>query len=172
MICPTCGHDNLPGNEVCSNCEQALTPLDLPAPTDKVERALMENPVASLRPKPPITVHPTATVQEVIQIMLDRNIGAVLVVDEQDRLLGIFSERDLLKKIAGLHDDFTSLMVGTFMTPDPVTVTPRDPLNFALHRMDIGGYRHMPVVEKGKPIGVISVRDMLRHITAQCQERR
>jgi len=47
MICPTCGHDNLPGNEECSNCLQDLTPLDRPAPQTRVERSLMEDPVSA-----------------------------------------------------------------------------------------------------------------------------
>ena len=121
--------------------QMALTTLDLPAPSDKVERALMEHPVARLQPKPPITVSPDTSVQDVIQIMLDRNIGAVLVVDGQNKLLGIFSERDLLKKIAGLHESFSHLKVGDFMTPDPVTVTLRDPMNYgaAAERTDVSG---------------------------------
>ncbi len=170
MICPNCGFDNLPGNEVCSHCEQALTTLDLPTPNSPVERSLMEDPVSILRPKSPITVETSASVREAIKIMLDRNIGAVLVVDEQQKLLGIFSERDLLKKVAGIYENLGDLPVRDFMTAHPETVSDTDPLNFALHRMDIGGYRHMPVVRDGKPVGMISVRDMLRHITTLYQE--
>jgi signal-transduction protein with cAMP-binding, CBS, and nucleotidyltransferase domain len=171
VICPTCGYDNLPGNETCSYCEQALTLLDLPTPHSQVERSLMEDPVSTLHPRPPITVAVAAPVREAVRFLLDRNIGALLVVNDHGRLVGIFSERDLLKKIAGIHENFGELTVGDFMTPNPETVAPSDPLNFALHRMDIGGYRHMPVVEAGLPIGMISVRDMLRHITTLCQER-
>jgi CBS domain-containing protein len=56
------------------------------------------------------------------------------------------------------------------MTPKPETVAPSDILAVALGRMDTGGYRHMPVVENGRPVGVISVRDVLRHLTAFCPE--
>jgi len=170
MICPTCGWDNLPGSEECQHCQQDLTPLDRPMAHDRVERSLMEDPVSSLRPKVPVTVLPAATVGQAIRTMLDHNLGSVLVVDEAGHLRGVFSERDLLKKVAGQHADYATLPVSRFMTPNPETVTPGDTLNFALHKMDVGGYRHLPVVEGGQPVGVISVRDMLRHITRLCNE--
>jgi CBS domain-containing protein len=170
MICPTCGWDNLPGSEDCQNCQQDLTPLDRPVAQNRVERSLMEDPVSTLRPKPPVTVLPAATVGDAMRTMLDRDLGAVLVVDEAGRLKGIFSERDLLKKVAGVHADYTALPVARVMTANPETVTTTDTLAVALHKMDIGGYRHLPVVTDGKPSGVISVRDMLRHITRLCKE--
>jgi CBS domain-containing protein len=170
MICPTCGWDNLPGNEECQHCQQDLTPLDRPVAQNRVERSLMEDPVSVLRPRAPITVPLAATVGEAMRVMLDRNVGAVLVVDEAGALRGIFSERDLLKKVAGLHADPAVLPVARFMTADPETVAATDTLAFVLHKMDIGGYRHVPVLTEGKPTGVISVRDMLRHITRLCKE--
>ena len=83
-------------------------------------------------------------------------------------LLGIFSERDLLKKVAGLHDLYAGMPVKSFMTARPDAVTSGDTLAFVLHKMDTGGYRHVPVVDAGKPVGIVSVRDMLRHITKLC----
>ncbi len=170
MICPTCGWDNLPGNEECSNCQQDLTPLDRPAAQDKVERSLMEDSVLVLQPHPPITILPTTPIRQAIQTLLRRDIGALLVVNEAGQLLGIFSERDLLKKVAGLHEPYADLPVGDFMTAKPETVTDADTLDFALHKMDGGGYRHLPVLTDGQPSGVISVRDMLRHITRLCKD--
>ncbi len=129
----------------------------------------MEDTVAHLKPNPPVIIRAETTIPEVIQLMLDRTIGAVLVEDEQGNLLGIFSERDLLKKITGSFDNYDGLKVGDFMTTKPVTVTLNHQLNFVLHQMDVGGYRHMPVVsEEGKPIGMVSIRDMLKHITNIC----
>jgi CBS domain-containing protein len=170
MICPNCGHDNLPGSEECTSCLQDLTQLDRPTAHDRVERSLMEDPVRVLRPRRPVTLRPTATVREAIQTMLARDIGALLVVDATGKLLGIFSERDLLVKVAGIHDDFANLPVEQFMTPQPETVTDEDTLAFALHKMDIGGYRHLPVLTDGRPSGVVSVRDLVRHITRLCKD--
>jgi CBS domain-containing protein len=56
------------------------------------------------------------------------------------------------------------------MTPNPETVGPNDTVAFAMQKMDIGGYRHLPVVEDGIPIGIISVRDLMRHITRLCRD--
>jgi CBS domain-containing protein len=169
MICPHCGYDNLPGSEECSYCLMDLTQLDRPIAHTQIERSLMEDPVSVLHPKKPITVRPTATVRETIDIMLDQDIGALLVAGEDGKLAGIFSERDLLTKVAGLHDPYADLPVQQFMTPNPETVTATDTLAFALHKMDVGGYRHLPVLKDGLPVGVISVRDMLRHITRLCK---
>jgi CBS domain-containing protein len=110
----------------------------------------------------------TATVGEAIQTMLAVNIGAILVVDGQGCVLGVFSERDVLTKIAGLVPDYAGRPLSEFMTPGPETVRPSDTLAFVLHKMDIGGYRHLPVLQDGKPIAMISVRDMLRHVTNLC----
>src|SRR5688500_16126274 len=104
MICPTCGWDNVPGNEACSHCQQALTPLDRPVAGCRVERSLMEDQVLVMRPTTPITVSPTTALDGAIQLMLSRNVGALLVIDYNGRLLGILSERALLKKVAGVHD--------------------------------------------------------------------
>ena len=170
MICPNCGNDNLPGCEECSRCQQDLTQLDRPAAQDRIERSLMEDPVAILSPNKAITVSPTATVANVLQIMLKEKIGSLLIVGNDGKLLGIFSERDLLTKVAGLNEPFENLTVSQYMTAAPETVTAQDKLAFALHKMDIGGYRHMPIVDEGRPTGIISVRDVLRHITRLCSE--
>jgi CBS domain-containing protein len=165
MICPYCGHDNLPGDEVCSHCHGDLTQLDRPVAHNRIQRSLMEDPVSVLGLRMPSTVLPTATVGETVRLMLTRDIGALLVVDEGGNLVGIFSERDLLTKVAGVYQDFNHLPVSQFMTPKPETVSHRDTLAFALHKMDVGGYRHLPVIKDGRPVSVVSVRDMLRHLT-------
>ena len=103
--------------------------------------------------------------------MLDRDIGAVLIVGDDGRIAGIFSERDLLTRVATPNADNKTRPVGEFMTPNPETLRPTDSLAFVLHKMDCGGYRHLPILTNGQPSGVISVRDMLRHITRLCKKR-
>jgi CBS domain-containing protein len=170
MICPCCGHVNLPGNDECESCLQALTPLDQPTASNCVERSLMEDPVSVLRPKKPISIRPSTPLQAAIQAMLAAEVGALLVTDEKEKVLGILSERDLLTKVAGLHEPYGHLPAGDFMTPKPEVVDTADKLDFALHKMDAGGYRHLPVLKEGIPIGMISVRDMLTHITGLCKD--
>jgi CBS domain-containing protein len=170
MICPSCCHKNLPGDDVCRHCRQPLTPFDLPQPENPVERSVMYDQVKTLKQYPPVTIKRSATVGQAIAIMAAANVGAVLIVDADGKLLGIFSERDLLKKIAGMTPDPADLPITQFMTARPECVTMTDTLNFVLQKMDAGGYRHVPVLENGKPVSIISARDMLRFVTRLCKE--
>lgn len=170
MYCPTCNHLNVPGAEDCEKCQADLTALDRPTPVDKVEASLMSEPVSCLSPKPPVTVRELASLADAMKTMMDRGVGALLVVNAQNQLVGILTERDFLTKVAG-QPGFEQLPVGEFMTAAPETVSPLDPLAFAMQKMDTGGYRHLPVVgENDRPVGVVSVRDVLRHITRLCKE--
>ena len=91
------------------------------------------------------------------------------MTSEGGQLLGILTERDFLDKAAG-EPGFRDLPVSMYMTKGPETVSISDTVAFALSKMDAGGYRHLPVVSDGKPVGMISVRDILRHVTKLCQE--
>src|SRR4051812_24262826 len=104
MICPTCGTDNLPGNETCAHCEQDLTPLDRPVANNRVERSLMEDRVGVLGPRKPVTVPASAKVRDAVDTMLKHDLGSVLIVAADGKLVGILSERDLLTKVAILPD--------------------------------------------------------------------
>ena len=163
-------YDNLPGAEECSGCLQDLTQLDRPVATNKVERSLMEDPMRIFCKKKPVVIKQQESLAKAIQVMLDESVGAVLVVDDQGKLVGILSERDLLTKVAGQHTTFDQLSVAPFMTANPETVATTDTLAFALHKMDGGGYRHLPVLKDGRPHGVVSVRDTLRHIVKLCKD--
>ncbi|MFO0804481.1 MAG: CBS domain-containing protein [Gemmataceae bacterium] len=169
MHCPACGRQNEPGSDACSNCMLPLSHLDAPAHHDRLEESLSNEPVSSLNPRIPVTVPATANLASAIRAMIDRGVGAVLVVESNGRLAGILTERDFLTKIAG-QPSYAALGVSEFMTRDPESVAPTDTLAFALGKMDGGGYRHLPVVERDRPVGVISVRDILRHVTQLCRQ--
>jgi CBS domain-containing protein len=147
-----------------------LAALDLPAAQDRVELSVMSDPVHTLKPKPPVTISIHALLGDALQLMVDKEIGAVIVTDDSQRLQGILTERDYLMKVVGLLGDFQRQPLQSIMTPDPETVGPNDTIAYALQRMDIGGYRHLPVVEEGTPVGIISVRDVIRHITRLCRD--
>lgn len=170
MICPRCGHDNVPGNDVCASCLLDLAPLDQPAPRDRVQSDLMDRPVRDLKPRNPITLPGTALLSDAVRVMLDEGVGTVLVTGDGGTLAGIFSERDLMMRVPDEQARTGDRPLAEFMTPDPEAVRLDDPLVVALHKMDVGGYRHLPVVDAGKPVGVISVRDLMRHITRMCHD--
>jgi CBS domain-containing protein len=170
MICPRCGRDNVPGDELCAGCQFDLAPLDQPAPQDRVQFDLMERVVGDLKPPPAVTVNHSAPLSQAVAAMVGGNVGTVVVVDDQGRLSGIFSERDLLRRVPDADARAGKRLVNDFMTPNPETVAPDDSLAYALQKMDVGGYRHLPVVAEGAPVGMISVRDMVRHIAKLCRE--
>lgn len=171
MYCPSCGHQNLPGTDQCAKCQFDLAPLDVPSAHDRVEASLMGDTVAALGPRAAVTVPAAATLGEAVAVMLNRGVGAVLVTGPAGELVGILTERDFLTKIAG-QAGFEAEPVHKYMTADPETVAADDPLAAAVRKMDIGGYRHLPVAAAvaGGPLGVISVRDVLKHVTKLCRE--
>ncbi|MEX0978419.1 MAG: CBS domain-containing protein [Pirellulales bacterium] len=164
-LCPNCGRQNIPGDEECAACGQSLDDSHLAPPSNEVERTLLGDRIAVLVPKEPITVAPTTPVGEVVRLMAKRRIGCVVVADE-DRPMGIFSERDALRKIDTDAPDVTARPVSEFMTPNPQTLVADAKIAFAVQRMDVGGYRHLPIVDdRGELVGIISARDILRHLT-------
>jgi CBS domain-containing protein len=167
MICPACGHVNLMGSEACKHCLAALTVFDIPQPSNALENSIMTDTVEMLAPREAITLSARADLSTAMATMIERGVGAVLVTDEAERLVGILTERDFLTKIAG-SDTFALLPIGQFMSRNPETVSPTDPLAFALRKMVVGSYRHIPVVVDDRPVGMISVRDVLRHVLAIC----
>jgi CBS domain-containing protein len=109
----------------------------------------------------PVCAPDTMKVCEAARLMKEHNVGALLVLDEQRRLTGIFTERDgLFRVLAGKHDVRT-MQVKDAMTRNPKTVHPDKAFGYALLMMFDGGFRHVPVVENGRPIGVVSARDAL-----------
>ena len=105
-----------------------------------------------------LTVPPTATIAETATVMGTRGVGSALVMDG-DQLVGIFTERDALRAVAS---DFGAAhhLVTQFMTRKPATVSPDMPTHEALDTMLGRGFRHLPVVEAGMVIGLVSLRDL------------
>jgi signal-transduction protein with cAMP-binding, CBS, and nucleotidyltransferase domain len=169
MLCPVCYEPNLPGVDACERCGWDMSAIDRPVAYDRVERSLMQDNVRSLGCPLPALVSPETHLSVVVEIMMQSRVGAVLVVNEDARLIGILTERDFLTKVAGLAG-YAEHAVRDYMTPDPEAVTPDDPIAFALGKMSLGNYRHIPVIESGHPVGLLSVGDVLKHIVNICHE--
>jgi len=164
IACPLCGAENTEGSDLCDQCQHSLTDMSRPNPRTPVERGLLKDRIESLSPKKPLTVAPETSVGEVLKKMANNSIGCVMIV-QGDNLLGIFSERDALMK---LNIDATRMAdqpIRAVMTPDPVTLESRDKIAFALQKMNVGGYRHVPITSGGQLTGVISIRDILGYLT-------
>ena len=163
MICPDCGHDNLAGADVCGECGQDLSSLDVPLPREGLQRTLMETPLREIGLHRPNLVAPSAPVLEAVRLMQATRHGSVLVV-EDGKLVGIFTERDFLDRLAVEGRDLSALPIRDYMTAEVQALTEDDVLAFALHRMAVGQYRHIPVVREGSPVGFVSVRGILRYL--------
>jgi CBS domain-containing protein len=110
----------------------------------------------------PATATPDTTVAEAIQTMIDRRVGAVAVVDAEFKVVGIFSERDVLKKLALSHEDPRQLKVSSVMTPHVEMATNETTSIEALNAMLESHFRHLPIVDKnGRLLGVLSIRNIL-----------
>lgn len=99
---------------------------------------------------------------DVARFMSEKGIGAVVVM-EGDRLHGIFSERDLLKRVIVGGRDVHTTPVGEVATRDITVASPDEPVECLLAKMKQGGFRHLPIVDGGRLIGIVSLRDLLQH---------
>jgi CBS domain-containing protein len=107
-----------------------------------------------------LTAPSTMSVAEAARLMKQRNVGAMMVVDE-GKLVGMFTERDALFRVLAADLDGGSTPLAQVMTRNPRTITPERSFAHALGFMHEGRFRHLPVVEDGRPIGMISARDAL-----------
>jgi len=103
---------------------------------------------------------PATTVAQAAKLMARKNVGAVMVVEEA-RLVGIFTERDAVFRVMAKGLDPKATRLQEVMTCEPRTVRPDETFGHALTQMHEGGFRHMPVVEEGVPVGIVSARSAL-----------
>ena len=164
MICPVCHWQNFAGEDLCVNCGADLRTASTPEPATGFRGPMLGTNLDELGASPPHLVDVAMDVADLIEKMHREGIDCVLVTEEGE-LAGIFTDRDALLKLAGRG--LEHLPVGQFMTPDPVVLRHDDPIAVAIHKMAIGGFRHVPIVKDGRPIGVISARDIFRHIAAR-----
>lgn len=118
--------------------------------------------IADLMVSDTVTVASSETVAAATLCMAQNRVGAVLLVDGE-QLDGLFSERDLAVRVVAAGKDPATTVVGDVATRDLVTVAASDGVRPALEAFRRGKFRHLPVVEAGKPVGILSTRDLLAH---------
>jgi CBS domain-containing protein len=126
---------------------------------------ILHQPIRALATlKPAVCVAPNTTVRLAIERMNQNGTGCVLV-EKGQRLVGIFTERDVLTKIVGSAVDIDRTTVEGVMTRDPECLRPDDRAAYALNKMSVGGFRHIPLVDdEGRPIGVVSMRNVVDYM--------
>jgi CBS domain-containing protein len=117
--------------------------------------------VEELMVKDVLTVEPSDTIGEAAEKMNAANVGAVVVVEDMVRIVGIVTERDLMRAVAA-RARAAEARVRQWMTPDPVTIEPDLTIERAAQVMFDNNFRHLPVVKDGRPLGIVSLRLLAR----------
>ncbi|MGE0384091.1 MAG: cyclic nucleotide-binding/CBS domain-containing protein [Gammaproteobacteria bacterium] len=116
---------------------------------------------------PPVSCEPGTSIRAAVRIMHRSHTGFILIVQDE-RLLGIFTERDLLNAVAGEGVDLDATPVDAVMTAGPECLGRDYDLVYAINQMSVGGYRHVPILdERGRPVNVISPRNVVEHLADQ-----
>ena len=129
----------------------------------ELEGALLADTVRLLAPSEPLRFKADQSVARAIAAMVQNRRAAVVIVDDADRLIGIFTERDVLTRVMGAGRVARDTLLADVMTPEPESLRPDDRICYAINRMHTGGFRSLPLIdEAGRPIGIITVNDVVR----------
>jgi len=162
MKCPFCGNENIAGIDDCDECGEDLTAFDGVRPNTRLEKSIAKDALSTLPGSMPILIGPDTPLRQVADQLAFEN-RSVLIVDE-GKLLGIVTERDILFKVMGRIPDWETMPVSQIMTQNPETLEFSDKIAYALHKMALGGYRHIPILHDNRPERVVSVRDILEYL--------
>ncbi len=161
MICPVCRHDNFEGEDYCENCGADLGSSDIPQAAIDLQGGFLGQHLDALGVGEPTLIDATEPVSAAIRRMREEGVDCLLVMSGE-RLVGIFTERDAVLKVAGRKTE--AFDVRDVMTEDPVVLRHDDPVAVAINKMAVGGFRHIPILDGDRPIGVVGARDVFRHI--------
>jgi CBS domain-containing protein len=109
------------------------------------------------------SIGPSARIADVAALMSEKKIGAVVVLEADDRIVGIVSERDITRGLAEHGAVLMDLSADRMMTRDVVTCSPDDGIDKLMRKMTTGRFRHLPVVDKAKIVGIVSIGDIVKH---------
>ena len=136
-----------------------------------LEEVALDQPIRALPLREPLCLEADRPASEAIRMMRENRNGSVLVTSA-DRLVGIFTERDVLNKFALHEADPQTTPLSQVMRADPDTLTQDSPMAYALNVMSVGGFRHVPLVdEEERPVGVVSVRDIVNYLVDQFPDK-
>jgi CBS domain-containing protein len=163
MICPSCGYDNIEGTDRCEECTTSLFNLDNSQSDSRdLARSVMEDDLSHLE-RELLAVSPDSSVTEVINQMKQARLGCALVL-EDGKVVGIFTERDLLNKLTGKTAPPLTIAVKDLMSPDPEVLRETDSVATALNKMSMGHYRHIPVQNSDGTYCVTSIKHVLKYL--------
>jgi CBS domain-containing protein len=137
---------------------------ECPGPTE-LESVMANGSLFDVVNQPPLVLETTTSLARTIEAMQREHRGCALIVDA-GTLVGVFTERDVLMKIAGRQIDLERTEVSTYMTREPLTLPADSTVAFALNKMVLEGFRHIPLTDDdGRPIGVVSMRNLIEYLS-------
>ena len=148
----------------CGALEYAGRPLPIRILSNRLSVLLCQ--------KPFLTLHGSASVAEGCRLMREHRTGVVLVTDRESNLIGIFTRRDAVNRVLAEGKEGIHTTLAEVMTPNPITISPNKTAIDALRVMWDGGFRHIPVVENRKPLGVMSRGDFKANENGRLEEER
>ena len=166
MLCPSCGYDNIEGADRCEECLTSLFNLDASQGGRRsLARSVMQDNLRELEQEFVGLSSDTPAV-EAIDRMKAAHVGCALVIDN-GKLLGIFTERDVLNKMTGKAALGPTTPVKELMSPNPETLRETDSVATALNKMSMGRYRHIPVRKSDGTYAVTSIKHVLKYIAKE-----
>jgi len=165
--CHSCGFENIEGSDRCEQCLHTMVVHKIPKPVseDRYQNALMTAPVSEMTTGQDLLVAmPNDSVAKIVATFQSQSKSCVLIYDKK-KLVGIFSNRDLIRKVAGIEEDLSKIKVKDVMTVNPETVGLNDPISFVVNKMAMGGFRHVPVIAAdGSPISIMTIHDVMHYL--------
>ncbi len=165
--CDSCGFENIQGEDRCGKCLHSLMHRSIPKPkaNDNIQNIMMTNPVSDLiTGKDLLVANTTDTIQKIVKILQDENKNCVLIYKKK-HLVGIISNRDLLHRVVGKYKDLSKVKAEEVMTKNPEFIMADAPIAYAVNKMAMGGYRHVPVLqEDGAPLSILIIKDVLGYL--------
>jgi signal-transduction protein with cAMP-binding, CBS, and nucleotidyltransferase domain len=167
MLCPSCGYDNIEGADRCEECLTSLFNLDESQGGKRtLARSVMEDDLSTIENEF-LGVTPDTSAGDVVTQMKQARLGCALVLDN-GKLVGIFTERDLLSKLTGPAAQSPTTPVKQLMSANPEVLRETDSIAAALNKMSMGHYRHIPVQKSDGSYCVTSIKHVLKYL-AQSQ---
>jgi CBS domain-containing protein len=164
ITCTECGYDNTDALDVCEACGSFLKRQENVDDGTPFDSHLLGDVIDVLAPRPAALITSSARVTEAVAVMRADRRGCLLVKDDE-RVVGIFTEHDLVAKVAALGLSPGKVTVAEVMTPDPVVLRHDDTMAVAINKMVLGGFRHVPLVDAdGKIDGIVSAREVLARL--------
>lgn len=168
IICPSCSFENIEGEDRCAQCFLSLMQRDIPRPRkdDNFQNVMMTAPVSELLTgKDLLVASTTDTIQKIVRIFQEKKKNCVLIYKKK-KLVGIISNRDILRRVVLPHKDLSTVKAEEVMTANPEFVRAEDPIAYAVNKMAMGGFRHLPVLANdGTPLSIIMIIDVLRYLS-------